>query len=674
MGIFYFLALVCFASLNTLLLQAKPAEINQYDVSSKMQEIMRAHAVYKKMSPILAKRSLDNFINLLDPFKTYFVDGEISKWLQPSNELLEQICKDFEYSKFPAFEEIFSLMRPCIERRATFEEKLKSANMPRNVSAKEFKDMKWAKSEDELYERLMRMRAAQIVAAEKMDNDFKDVALQRVQKIRLKYEENLLTKDRKQRQKLLCTYLMKAMASSLDAHTIYFTPAEANQFLVSVQQRLSGIGVQLQDDVDGYTVTKIIEGGPADLGHELRVKDKIIAINREPVLGLDGLEVVELIRGDDNSEVVLTVLREIMIGEDKHIETKDIRVRRGEVIIKESRVQSSVEPFGDGVIACLKLHSFYQDAESSSSSDLNKTFNEISKDAKVKGVVLDLRMNPGGLLTQAVEVVGLFIKKGIVASIKDENGYVQHLRDIESQVMWDGPLLVLIDRLSASAAEIVAQALQDYGRALVIGDDHTYGKGSFQTFTLTTQGNGAIDPHGEYKVTRGRYYTVSGKTPQLVGVQSDVVIPGQLSFMEVGEEYAKYPLENDVIPPNFDDSLADVPFYQRERIRRLYKTEQQKKLSHYHWTLEQLKRNSAQRIGTNSLFQKFLEDVKHLEDGRQEPEFPIDFQMQEAVSVMKDFVWLLEMRDMQNRLAEKNAAMPQTTAAQVAPIDPKKAA
>ena len=128
--------------------------------------------------------------------------------------------------------------------------------------------------------------------------------------------------------------------------------------------------------------------------------------------------------------------------------------------------------------------------------------------------------------------------------------------------------MVLVDRLSASASEIVAQALQDYGRALVIGDDHTYGKGSFQTFTLTTQSNGAVDPHGEYKVTRGRYYTVSGKTPQLVGVQSDIVIPGELSFMEVGEEYAKYPLENDSIAPNFEDTLSDVPFFQRERIRR----------------------------------------------------------------------------------------------------------
>ncbi|MCE5295429.1 MAG: PDZ domain-containing protein [Chlamydiales bacterium] len=622
---------------------AKPAEINQYDVTYKMQEIMRAHAVYKSMSPVLVKRSLDNFINLLDPYKTYFLEGEISKWLQPKQELLEQITKDFEYSKFPQYEEIFALMQPCIDRRNRFEERLKKETLPKGVHAKEFKDLKWCTTEDELYTRLLRMRALQMLAAEKMDEEFKNLALQRLQKIRLKYEEDILTKDKKLKSQLFCTYLLKAMASSLDAHTMYFTPAEASQFLVSVQQRLSGIGVQLRDDVDGFTVTNIIEGGPADLGKELKTKDKIIAIDHEPVLGLDGLEVVEKIRGKDDSQVVLTVLREVKVGDEKKIETKDITVKRGEVIIKEARVQSSVEPFGDGVIALLSLHSFYQDIESSSSQDLSLAYQAIAKDNKVRGVILDLRMNAGGLLTQAVDVVGLFIKKGIVSSIKDENGNVQHIRDIDSNRIWDGPLMVLVDRLSASAAEIVAQALQDYGRAIVIGDDHTYGKGSFQTFTLTTQGNGAVNPHGEYKVTRGRYYTVSGKTPQLVGVQSDIVIPGELSFMEVGEEYAKYPLENDSIGPNFDDSLSDVPFFQRERIRRLYQFDMQAPITKFKAPLEQLKRNSAQRISNNKLFQNFLENVKNLDNGLTEPQVQVDFQMQEAVNVMKDFIWLIQV-------------------------------
>jgi len=622
---------------------AKPAEINQYDVTYKMQEIMRGHATYKTMSPVLAKRSLDNFIALLDPYKTYFLEGEIDRWLRPSDALLNQITKDFEYSKFPQYEEIFNLMQPAIERRNRFEERIKTENLPKDVQAKEFKDLTWCKTDDELYTRLARMRSLQASAAEKMDPEFRTLALQRLQKVRLKYEEDILTKDKKLRSQLFCTDLLKAMASSLDAHTLYFTPGEASQFLTSVQQRLSGIGVQLRDDVDGFTVTSIIEGGPADQTKELKLKDKIIAVDHEPVLGLDGTEVVERIRGKDGSEVVLTVLRDTSVGDKKQQEKKDVTLERGEVIIKEGRLQQSVEPFGDGVIATLTLHSFYQDLESSSSQDLAKAFNSIAKENKVRGVILDLRMNPGGLLPQAVDVVGLFIKKGIVASIKDENGNVQHIRDIDSNRIWDGPLIVLVDRLSASAAEIVAQALQDYGRALVIGDDHTYGKGSFQTFTLTTQGNGAVDPHGEYKVTRGRYYTVSGKTPQLVGVQSDIVVPGELSFMEVGEEYAKYPLENDSIPPNFEDTLSDVPFFQRERIRRLYQFDTQEPITKYKGFTEQLRRNSAQRISNDKLFQNFIENMKHIDNGIQEPMINVDFQMQEALNVMKDLIWLIQM-------------------------------
>ncbi len=652
----YFTFIIFLAIVLQNSLSAKPAEINQYDVTYKMQEIMRGHAVYKTMSPILARRSLDNFINILDPYKTYFLEGEIDRWLHPKDELLNQITKDFEYSKFPQYEEIFNLMQPCIERRNRFEERIKSEALPKDVHAKEFKDLTWCKTEEELYTRLVRMRALQVVAAEKMDAEFKNLALQRLQKIRLKYEEDILTKDKKLKSQLFCTDLLKAFASSLDAHTLYFTPAEASQFLISVQQRLSGIGVQLRDDVDGFTVTKIIEGGPADVEGELRLKDKIIAVDHEPVLGLDGTEVVERIRGKDDSEVVLTILREVTVGDEKHVEKKDITLKRGEVIIKDARLQQSVEPFGDGVIACFQLHSFYQDLESSSSQDLAKAFNTVAKDNKVRGVILDLRMNAGGLLTQAVDVCGLFIKKGIVASIKDENGNVQHIRDIDSNMIWDGPLLVLVDRLSASAAEIVAQALQDYGRALVIGDDHTYGKGSFQTFTLTTQGNGAVDPHGEYKVTRGRYYTVSGKTPQLVGVQSDIVIPGELSFMEVGEEYAKYPLENDSISPNFEDNLSDVPFFQRERIRRLYQFDMQEPIKKYKGLTEQLKRNSAKRLANDKLFQNFIENMKLIDDGIKEPMVGVDFQMQEALNIMKDMIWLIQVENLEQQPAAAQAA------------------
>ena len=235
------------------------------------------------------------------------------------------------------------------------------------------------------------------------------------------------------------------------------------------------------------------------------------------------------------------------------------------MVLKETRYETNYEPFGDGVIAYLRLYSFYQDPDSSSSSDLAKEIKKLKDSHKIKGIILDLRYNSGGMLSQAVEVTGLFITKGIIVSIKDDAGNVQHLRELDGKTAWDGPLMVLINRASASASEIVAQTLQDYGRALVVGDDHSYGKGSFQTFTLSSAKNGSVNPQGEYKVTRGRYYTVSGKSPQLHGVISDVLVPGPFSEMEIGEQYAKYPLEGDQIKENFNDDLSDIPFLSKRQ-------------------------------------------------------------------------------------------------------------
>ncbi|MBS0654288.1 MAG: PDZ domain-containing protein [Verrucomicrobia bacterium] len=620
-------------------LEAKPSELTQEDVTAKMHEIMRAHVTYKKMSPLLAKRSLDNFITLLDPSKTYFLKTEIAKWLEPGEKLLEQITYDFERSRFPAFEEIFALFRKCILRRNRFEEQLSKQALPHQVSIQELKNMQWADTELALYDKLTRMRAIYVETIAKADGELKELAIQRLTKQRLKNEELFLQENRAQSQQLFCTDLLKAFASSLDSHTVYFTPAEAQQFLISFQQRLVGIGVQLRDDMDGFTIIKIMEGGPSV--KELRVKDKIVAIDRVPIIGLDGGEVVERIRGEEGTPVILTIVREIKNGDEKYFETKEIRIIRKEVVIKESRITTSIESFGDGVIANVGLHAFYQDADSSSSVDLSNVLAEIAAKHNVKGVVLDLRSNSGGLLTQAVEVVGLFIKKGVVATIQDENGDLQHLRDLDSKKIWDGPLVVLIDRFSASASEIVAQSLKDYGRALIVGDDHSFGKGTFQVFTLAADST-TVDPQGEYKVTRGRYYTVSGKTPQLVGVQSDIVIPGALTFEEVGEAYTKYPLDNEAIPASFNDSLSDVPFYLRDRIRRIYQIDSQLPIPLYQPYIEQLKKNSQQRISESKGYQAFLSELKNPDQLAAGVHASYDFQGGEAMNLMKDLIWLIE--------------------------------
>ncbi len=315
---------------------------------------------------------------------------------------------------------------------------------------------------------------------------------------------------------------------------------------------------------------------------------------------------------------------------------------RGEVVLKESRLETSYEPYGDGIIGILHLFSFYQDANSSSSTDLHKAIEGLKKEHNLKGIVLDLRSNAGGLLTQAVSVTGLFIGKGVVVSVKDNSGTVQRLRNIENRPVWDGPLIVLTNRASASSAEIVAQALQDYGRTLVVGDKESFGKGTFQTFTLESANFGKVNPKGEYKVTRGRYYTVSGKSPQLTGVLADIVVPGVFSEMEIGEKYAKFPVENDRIEPSFDDDLADIPFAHREQITKLYRFNLQPILKTYQPYLPLLTKNSQERVEKNKNYQSLLKEIAKKE-GFSEDTLPFgqtDLQLEEAINIIKDLVFL----------------------------------
>ncbi len=617
---------------------SKLPEISNSDVVSTLNQMMEAHASFKELSSPLIGRVLEEYLEELDPTKTYLLGGEVDKWLSPSDEILDFVLNEAKNGNYTAFWSIHDLMVEAVSRRARLESQLDGIALPKDVSVNEFKNLDWVQSEEELLERLTRIKALQANAAARLDDDeTRDRALQRIAKRRISREEEISSKDEDERGCLIRSHILKAFAASFDAHTAYFTPAEASQFMIQVQQRLFGIGAQLRDDLNGFTIVKIIEGGPASWATGLKVNDRIIAINHEPVVGYEITEAVELIRGEEGTPVLLTVLRD----DDEKLE---IEIIRGEVVIKEARIESSVIPYGDGVVAHISLHAFYQDPIHSSAADLYEEIARIRSEHKIKGLVLDLRLNSGGILPQAVAVTGLFITKGIVVSIKDNHGSIEHLRDIDGKTAYDGPLVVLTSKLSASAAEIVAQTLQDYGRAVVIGDEHTYGKGTFQTFTLDAANNGRVNPKGEFKVTRGRYYTVSGKSPQLVGVIPDIIVPGLYSAMEIGEKHAKHPLENDSIPENFHDDLADIPVVQRDQISWLYRFNLQPKLKTYTRLIPHLKKNSETRIAQNKLYQSFLAILDEEDAPPETVELYAegDPQLKESINIMQDLIVLLK--------------------------------
>lgn len=220
---------------------------------------------------------------------------------------------------------------------------------------------------------------------------------------------------------------------------------------------------------------------------------------------------------------------------------------------------------------------------------------------------------------------------------------MDYLREIKGKAAYEGPLVILVNKASASAAEIVAGTLQDYGRAIVVGDEHTFGKGTFQTFTLDARdGPNKINPKGEFKVTRGRYYTVSGKSPQLTGIKPDIVIPGPFSTHEVGERYSEYPLSSDEIAENFRDDLSDLPPKQRASASTLYRFNLQVRLKTYTQFLPILQKNAEERL-QNSFYKEFLENFKSENPDIEKALIYLkaDPQGIEAIDVMRDLICLL---------------------------------
>lgn len=623
---------------------AKQPDLTNEIVVKKSLEIMRQHAQFKEMTPQLMKRIFLNFLDELDSTKTYFTQMDVAQWINPTEEYLTESAAKYLKGDFTPFFTMQKRLTPAIERHKILESALEYESLPKDIDPKAFKDAPFPLNEKELVRRIMEYKALQWNVMSYMNDDLKAKTQQRIEKREIKYAEDMLNPDKGFQSSLVYSNILKSFAAALDTHTAYLTPEEATQFMINVQQKLFGIGVQLRDDINGFTVVKILEGGPAAKSKLLKAKDRIIAVDGEPVVGMDITDAVQLIRGEIDTPVMLTVMRTAALNGEKQEEKMEVPVTRGEVVLTETRYKAGYEPFGDGVIAYLRLYSFYQDADSSSAQDLSNALEEIRKKHKIEGVILDLRQNSGGLLSQAVLVTGLFITKGIVVSIKDESGNIQHLRDVDPSTIWNGPLMVLIDRTSASASEIVAQTLQDYGRALIVGDPHSFGKGSFQTFTLDSLNNNSVNPEGEYKVTRGRYYTVSGKTPQLVGVASDVVVPGIFSESEIGEKYAKYPLDNDFIEPNFNDTLSDIPFIHRLKYESLYRFNLQQKMTTYVPYIHALRLNSENRLQNNLNFQNLITELKKKNRSAGEEMAPFgqnDIQLEESHNIMKDLIQML---------------------------------
>ncbi len=451
-------------------------------------------------------------------------------------------------------------------------------------------------------------------------------------------------------------YYLDALTQNFDPHSVYFKPATSDDFDIEISNSVEGIGAQLRTEGMYTTIVHIIPGGPADLDGTLQPGDKIIAVAQgdgppEDIIDLRIDRVVRQIRGKKGTEVRLTI---IPVDAVDHAETRIVPLIRDQVALTESDAESSTLTVGSRKFGVIDVPSFYMDASGrketdpdykSVSSDVRRLIGELQQES-IDGLILDLRGNGGGSLYEAVELAGLFVSRGPMVQVRDREGNTEVLRDPDSSTVYEGPLVVLTDPLSASASEIVAGAIQDYGRGLIVGAQTTHGKGTVQQvvdldmFIERMSGGSSSGRAGALKVTTQKFYRVSGGSTQNRGVLSDVVLPSPWDGLDVYESDLDNALPWDEIEPARFTPVGSVAgldaLRQKSSGRVTASADFQELLDHL---AERERRSAETEVSLNietrrqQLESELAEDAEEEESAEKN-----DFILREAGAVLGDYI------------------------------------
>jgi carboxyl-terminal processing protease len=393
-------------------------------------------------------------------------------------------------------------------------------------------------------------------ALAKKDTSFKQKTAEQMEadarKKVLKSEDEVFDRLNKVDREDRFSLYLNAIVGAYDPHSDYFAPVERDNFDIALSGQLEGIGAQLQQKDDEVKVSSIVPGSPSWRQGKLKAGDIILKVAQgdgEPVevTGMKLDNVVKLVRGKKGTEVRLTV-RKVIGG------TEVISIIRDIVQLEETYAHSDIVKTNGQRIGYIKLPSFYADFKRqgghSSATDVKNELMKLKAEG-VDGVVLDLRDNGGGSLADVVDMAGLFVDKGPIVQVKARSSAPSVLSDRDENIIYDGPLVVMVNTGSASASEIMAAAIQDYKRGIIMGSSSTFGKGSVQQFSdLDEQLNpiyASYKPLGSLKVTRQKFYRISGGATQLKGVVPDIILPDRYMYLDLGERELDYPMKWDEI-------------------------------------------------------------------------------------------------------------------------------
>jgi carboxyl-terminal processing protease len=564
------------------------------------------HLVYKKKDSELQARVVSQYIKKQDGAKIYLLESDVNT----IKAMMKNVFDDVARSDCKFLTEVQSLVNKRVNERVDYVKSMLEAASKvkgvKDIKKNEFRfdpttefvydpDHKnYPKTTEEANEfigKYVQFQLANYIATDIKMDEAKKRVVKNYNRIQKRYADT--------KYETLVSDYLNSFAMALDPHSSFFSKEYYEDFTIDMSLSLEGIGATLSQE-DGFTVVEaLVAGGAASKSGLVDPQDKIVAVSRkdgkmENVIDMELKDVVKMIRGPKGTKVKLTILRKEG-GSNKKF---DIELTREKVSLEDNAVSIHyIDKEVKGLkkkLGVINLPSFYADSKRggrSAAADMKRVVGE-AKTKGVDGLVLDLSNNGGGSLDDAVKIGGLFIKTGnIVKQSSRREGGENALADADDKVDWDGPLVILISRISASASEIVSGALKDYNRALVVGADHTYGKGSIQTVIAVPGDLGAL------KVTIGMFFTPGGFSTQHRGVESDILLPSPYTVDDIGEKSMDYSLP----PKKIEGFLSPEAVVEKgdgkwEKIKPEWVTK--------------LKGRSAQRVAKNDEFKKIVDELE----------------------------------------------------------------
>ena len=538
------------------------------------------HFEPKELNDAFSAEIYSDYLELVDPLKRYFLQSDIDDFKKFETEIDDQL-RAYDISFFNMVYE------RLIQRQQDAKEYYKSIlSKPFNYEQDEdynadYESLAFVKNKKALKERWRQQLKFNTLSGYDMlidqqngesktdddddDDDEAEVKEPIVKKSLKEIEEESRAETLKTLDNYFTDYIddmeredwfamyVNTIVEEFDPHTSYMAPTDKDRFDQQMSGKLEGIGARLQKKMDYIKIVELISGGPAWRDGKIEVGDLIVKVRQDKekeaisVVGMRIDDAIKLIKGPKGTKVILTMKKVDGSFEDIAI-TRDI-VELEETYAKSSIVKKDNKNYG--VINLPKFYVDFEDYKSRNASSDIKLEIERLKEQGIEGLVLDLRNNGGGSLRTVVDMAGLFIKDGPVVQVRSTDEPKEVLSDTDKSIIWDGPLVIMVNELSASASEILAAAMQDYKRAIIIGSKQTYGKGTVQNVLDLNRmvRNSSHGDLGALKLTRQKFYRINGGSTQLEGVKSDVVVPDRYSFIDIGERDQENPLAWDKITP-----------------------------------------------------------------------------------------------------------------------------